>query len=65
VSGWARRIAAEGVAALRYPGRAGRKPRLDGEQCRRIEAQLKLGPGALGYESGLWTLPRVADLIER
>lgn len=65
VCDWARKQRQGGVAALRYPGRAGRKPSLDEAGRRRIERGLKRGPEALGYETGLWTLPRVADLIER
>ena len=45
-------------------GRAGRKPRLGGEDRKKIERGLKRGPEALGYETGLWTAWRVAHLIE-
>ena len=31
----------------------------------RVEAQLKRGPKAFGYETGLWTTRRVAVLIEQ
>ena len=46
-------------------GRAGRKPRLSGEDVRRLERGLLQGPEALGYETPLWTSRRVADLIEQ
>lgn len=62
---WAARVRAQGCAALKQAGRAGRKPRLSAAELRRIEQGLKLGPEALGYETGLWTAPRVAELIER
>lgn len=65
VCDWARKMRQGGTAALRHPGRAGRKPGLGASDLRRVERGLKRGPEALGYESGLWTLPRVADLIER
>ena len=65
VNRWARQLAAGGRAALRKAPRAGRKPRLSAADRRRIMEGLKRGPEALGYETGLWTSWRVADLIER
>lgn len=65
VSRWARQLAAGGREALRKAPRTGRKPRLSEADRRRIVAGLKRGPEALGYEAGLWTSWRVADLIER
>jgi len=62
---WAARVRAHGRAALKQAGRAGRKPRLSAAELRRIEQGLKRGPEALGFESGLWTAPRVAKLIEQ
>ncbi len=62
---WATRVEREGRAALKKAGRAGRKPRLGAADLRRITAELKRGPAVLGYETSLWTAPRVADLIER
>lgn len=65
VNRWAKQLAEGGRPALRKAGRAGRKPRLSEADRRRIVAGLKQGPEALGYETGLWTSWRVADLIER
>jgi transposase len=65
VSRWVQRLAAGGREALRKAARAGRKPRLSEADRRRIITGLKRGPEALGYETGLWTSWRVADLIER
>ena len=62
---WAKQLAVGGREALRKAGRAGRKPRLSVADRKRIVAGLKRGPEALGYETGLWTSWRVADLIER
>ena len=62
---WAKRVEREGRAALRKTGRAGRKPRLNAAELRRIVQELKRGPEVLGYETSLWTAPRIADLIER
>jgi len=62
---WAQRFQSQGRAALKKAGRAGRKPRLNSAQLRRIAQELKRGPEVLGYETSLWTAPRVADLIQR
>jgi transposase len=64
VNRWAQQLAAGGPQALRKAARAGRKPRLSAADRRRIVQGLKRGPEALGYETGLWTSWRVADLIE-
>jgi transposase len=54
-----------GQQALRGAGRAGRKPKLQAAQLRPIDAALRQGPAAHGFATALWTLPRVALLIER
>jgi transposase len=53
-----------GKAALASKGPAGPKPKLTPQQTQRITAALLAGPAAQGYKTALWTLPRVADLIE-
>ena len=65
VNRWAGQLQAGGRATLKRAGRAGRKPRLNPADTRRIIAGLKRGPEALGYGTPLWTAWRVADLIER
>jgi transposase len=50
--------------ALRAAGRAGRLPRLDADQLARVEQALLRGATANGFRSELWTLPRVAAVIE-
>jgi transposase len=65
VSRWAQQLEKEGRTGLEQAGRAGRKPRLSAEDLERIEQALKRGPEAFGYESGLWTSARAADLIEQ
>ena len=62
---WAQAWEAEGPESLRAAGRAGRKPRLSSEQLDQVEQALLEGPLAFGYRTELWTLPRVAQLIER
>jgi len=45
--------------------KAGRRPRLQPEQLSRVEKELLRGAVANGYATDLWTLPRVAQVIEK
>jgi len=54
-----------GRQALRAAGRAGRKPRLTPKQWAQVEGALRHGPGAHGFRTALWTLARVALVIQR
>jgi len=45
--------------------RLGRPVRLSNEQLTRVERLLLKGPAAHGYTTELWTLPRMAVVIER
>jgi transposase len=65
VSRWAKTLEAEGLRGLHSAGRTGRKPQLDEKQRRRLCRILLEGAEAHGYATGLWTLPRVAEVIER
>lgn len=65
VSRWHQSWKEQGAKALQKAGRAGRKPRLQPAQLEQIRIGLKEGPESLGYETGLWTTERVADLIEQ
>jgi transposase len=62
---WFRAWRKGGRPALRAAGRAGRKPRLLPEQLSGVEAALRQGPRAHGFRTNLWTLPRVARVIEQ
>ena len=62
---WYRAWRHGGAAALRGAGRAGRKPKIEPAQLRHVEAALRQGPQAHGFGTALWTLPRVAVIIER
>ena len=59
------------LAGRRPPGLEGRWPcgaqatRLEAPQLARVEAALLKGPGAHGFATELWTLPRVATLLEQ
>jgi transposase len=65
VSRWYTEWKSGGVRALNGAGRAGRKPRLDTRQLRKVERTLRQGARANGFDTDLWTLPRVALVIER
>ena len=54
-----------GVAALASKGQTGPKPKLDPAQTQQVVNALLEGPAAHGYKTQLWTLPRVALLIEK
>ena len=50
---------------IRGAGRAGRRPKLDGAQFKQVDEALRQGAQAHGFGTDLWTLPRVAAVIER
>ena len=54
-----------GVTALASKGQTGPKPKLDATQIQQVVTALLEGPVAQGYKTQLWTLPRVAALIEK
>jgi transposase len=54
-----------GAKALRAAGRAGRKPRLSAKQVEAVTQALVAGPRANGFSSDVWTLPQVAELVEK
>jgi len=62
---WERDWRKGGRQALEGAGRAGRKPRLSAAQRRQVEQVLVRGPEAAGYRTALWTLPRIAAVIEK
>ena len=57
-----RRRGAGGLAARPAPGRPSK---LTGRQRRQLERMLLRGATASGFESDLWTCPRVAEVIRR
>lgn len=65
VSRWYAEWKRGGAAALRGTGRAGRKPRLQPEQLEQLDQALREGARAHGFQTDLWTLPRVAKGIEQ
>jgi len=65
VARWVSQYRQQGAESLKKAGRAGRKPLLNEANRKRLVGLLLEGPEAIGYETPLWTCPRVADLIER
>ncbi len=62
---WHQAWQATGRRGLKAAGRAGRKPRLGPADLARLESALRTGPAAHGFLTEVWTLPRVAIVIER
>jgi len=50
---------------LRSAGRVGRPAKLSAGQLAKVEKALVKGAEANGYVTDVWTLPRVAEVIER
>src|SRR6202158_347885 len=65
VARWVQQYRAQGKSGLKQAGRAGRKPRLSELPRGQLEKLLLQGPERLGYETPLWTCPRVRHLIEQ
>lgn len=55
----------KGLQELRAKPTPGRPPRLSQRQKQQLVKRLLQGPLAAGYPTDLWTLQRVADLVER
>jgi transposase len=55
----------QGRDGLAGAGRAGRRRKLADAQLARVEAALLEGPRAHGFATQMWTLARVAEVIER
>jgi transposase len=64
VSRWYAEWQTGGTEALKGAGRAGRKPKLEPKQLRQLEKALRRGARANGFQTDLWTLPRVAQVVE-
>jgi len=62
---WLETWQAGGTGALASKGPAGPKAKLTSAQIDQVLTALLAGPAAAGYKTQLWTLPRVAALIEK
>jgi transposase len=60
---WKAAVARHGAAALAAKPVPGRPPKLDAQGCARLARWLLQGAKAAGYDSDLWTCPRVAALL--
>jgi len=65
VSRWFEAWRQDNPGWIRGAGRAGRRPKLDGAQLKQVDEALRQGAQAHGFGTDLWTLPRVAAVIER
>ncbi len=63
VGRWAQSLEDGGKKALKWNGRAGRKPRLNAKDLKKLERFLERGPEAYGFSSGLWTSGRIGAVI--
>ena len=61
---WQDQYPAEGAEGLRSRPAPGRPPKLSPGQKARLMELLRRGPPAAGYKTELWTLKRVAEVIE-
>lgn len=61
---WHQAWSKQGAAGLELAERLGRPSQLADKDLDRIDRQLRRGAQALGYETDLWTLQRVAEVIE-
>jgi len=65
VSRWHRRWQQGGQDALRSRGAPGRTPLVSPAQLAQVEQALLAGARASGFDNNLWTLTRVAQVIEQ
>jgi transposase len=65
VSDWRAAWRRSGRDGLLGAGRAGRLPKLSRDQLVQVERELIKGAEANGYPNDVWTLQRVAEMIER
>ena len=61
---WERALADGGLNRLAQVGRRGGRFRLSAEQLKELAGLLKQGALAAGYDTEIWTLPRVGALIQ-
>jgi len=62
---WKALFRQQGTKGLRARPAPGRPVRLSHGQLRQLEQALLKGAGAFGYDSDLWTCPRIAEVIRR
>src|SRR5208282_4286904 len=65
VSDWHEKWAVGGKQALKRTGEPGRPPKVSEADLTKVARALEKGPKANGFPTELWTLARVADVIEK
>lgn len=65
VTRWQQAFKRQGQAGLAAKSILGRPPRLSAKHKRQLEQLLLRGPLAVGYKTDLWTLRRIAYLIQK
>lgn len=65
VSQWKKAYTEHGQAGLAGSKHPGPSPKLTPKQCERLVTYLGEGPRKHGWKTELWTLPRIAELIDR
>lgn len=65
VSKWKKQAARRGITGLKSKGPTGPKSRLTAVPRRGLERALLQGAVTHGWDNDLWTLPRVAQLLQR
>lgn len=61
---WNQMVLHGSTKGLKKASRAGRKPQLEAAQLKKLESILRVGAEKAGFPNGLWTLERIAQLIE-
>jgi transposase len=64
VSDWHDQWLVGGKRALKRVGKPGRPPKVTTQDLAKVEKALERGPRANGFATDLWTLARVAEVIE-
>ncbi len=65
VSQWKRVYGRDGPKGLKAKPHHGPKPKLNDRQRKKLAALLSKGPRKQGFSTDLWTLSRVAEMIQR
>ena len=65
ISDWHDKWVVGGKRALKRTGRPGRPPKVTAADLAKVEKALERGPAANAFSTDLWTLARVAEVIER
>lgn len=65
VSNWVEVYKSKGLKGLKTKGRPGPKSQLTAADRKKLKAAILKGPQAFGYDTGIWTLDRIAAVIRK